>query len=93
MCIGRVLAAAVAVEDHAGRGAAGERGREGLDDQAGAQVVGHGVAHDFAGAQVDHGRGVVPAVHGLNVGDVRRTSGCASAVKSWPIRSGAWTGR
>ena len=48
------------------RWSAGEqRGGEGLDDQAGAQVVGHGVAHDLAGVQVDHGRGVDPAVDGL----------------------------
>jgi len=43
------LAAAVAVEDHPGGGLTGhQRGGERLDDQAGAQVVGHGVAHDFA---------------------------------------------
>src|SRR6478672_10861836 len=66
-----VLAAAVAVEDDACGGFAGhECGGEGLDDQGGAQVVGDGVADHLAGVQVDHGRGVDPALDGAYVGDV-----------------------
>jgi hypothetical protein len=69
------LAAAVAVEDHPARWPAGdEGGGEGLEDQAGAQVIGHGVADDLAGVQVDHGRGVDPAVDGGHV-DTPRGSG------------------
>jgi len=52
-----------------------QRGGEGLDDQAGAQVVGDGVAHHLAGVQVDHGRGVDPAVDGAHVGDVTAPAG------------------
>ena len=66
-----VLAAAVAVENDAVGGFADhEGGSEGLDDEAGTQVVGDGVADHLAGVQVDHGRGVDPAVDGLDVGDV-----------------------
>src|SRR6478672_12705019 len=66
-----VLAAAVAVEDDACGGFAGhECGGEGLDDQGGAQVVGDGVADHLAGVQVDHGRGVDPAIDGAHIGNV-----------------------
>ena len=72
---GCVLTAAVAVEDHPAGFAGEQRGGEGLDDQAGAQMVGDGVAHDLAGVQVDDGRGVDPAVDGLDVGDVAAPAG------------------
>jgi hypothetical protein len=55
------------MEDHTCRGFAGDqRGGERLDDQAGAQVVGDGVADHLAGVQVDHGRCVHPAGYGLD---------------------------
>jgi hypothetical protein len=61
------LTAAVAVEDHPVRWLAGEQcGGQGLDDEAGAQVIGDGVADDLARVQVDHGGGVDPAVDGLD---------------------------
>ncbi|OLL70169.1 hypothetical protein Ae263Ps1_6384 [Pseudonocardia sp. Ae263_Ps1] len=75
----RVLRPAVAVHDHSGWWAAGEQGGgEGLDDQVGAQVVGHGVADDLTGVQVDHGGEVDPAVDRLDVGDVAAPAGVGS---------------
>src|SRR5829696_1606772 len=70
---GRILAAAVGVEDGAGGSVAVRDGHlQGVGDQAGAEVVGELPADDHAGAQVDHGGQVQPSLAGLEVGDVHR---------------------
>src|SRR3954463_1706108 len=72
---GGVLAAAVAVEDHTrGRLAVREGHVEGGGDHFDAHVLGDGPAHHGAGAQVYH-RGQIPAVPGLDVGDVPAPTG------------------
>lgn len=43
---------------------------QGVDDEAGAHVVGDLPAHDHAGGGVDHGRQLQPAFTGAQVGDV-----------------------
>ncbi|GAA2104376.1 hypothetical protein GCM10009801_79960 [Streptomyces albiaxialis] len=71
-----VLAAAVGVKDHPGWWAALMAGRaRGIDDQAGAQVIGGGPAHDAGGGDVDDGSQVEPAFVGGDVGDVAAPAG------------------
>src|SRR5580700_1932594 len=58
---GCVLASPVGVEDHSRRGVAGsDRVGQRCGDQFGAQVIGHGVADDAAGGDVDDGSQVQP---------------------------------
>jgi hypothetical protein len=77
---GGVLAAAVGVEDDAGRGVAGGQGiGEGVGGQFGAQVIGHGVAGDPAGGNVDDGGQVEPALAGGDVDDVATPAGVQPA--------------
>jgi hypothetical protein len=67
------LAAAVAVEDQPGSGAAGlERLLQGVGDQPGAQVAGQRPADDAARAEVDDHREVEPAGGDRHKGDVPR---------------------
>src|SRR5919199_387784 len=79
------------MKDHPLRGFAGEqRGGESLNDQAGPQVVGHGVTNHFAGMQVDHGGGVHPTLDGADVGDVTAPASvgcCGTEVLPDQIRS------
>src|SRR3954451_24841301 len=68
---GRVLGAAVGMEDHSGRWIPGRDGHvQGVGDQAGAHVVGDRPAHHPAAVQIDHGGQIGPAVPRLDVGDV-----------------------
>ena len=73
---GRVLTAAVGVEDHPRVGvAAGDGVAQRVGDQVGAQVVGDRPADDPARAQVDDGGQVQPALPGVDVGDVAAPAG------------------
>src|SRR2546423_5382793 len=94
-------AAAVGVEDRAGLDVAVPDGHgEGVDDQAGAQVVGGLPADHHAGGQVDDGGQVQPALAGLEVGDVTDQPGArpgggevpADQVRAFPSAAGraAW---
>ena len=89
--VGGVLRAAVGVGDDAGDGAAagGDGHAEGVEDELGAHVVGHRVAEQPAGAEIEHRRQVQPALTGGDVGDVlhHATSG-APGSKRRPTRSG-----
>jgi hypothetical protein len=74
------LAAVVAVVDQPGRWLPlGDRHVEGVQDQVGAQVVGHRPADDPAGEAVQHDREVEPTLAGALLGDV----GDPQPVRCW----------
>ncbi len=65
------LASLVGVPDQTASGSTmGERHREGVGDELGAQVVGHRPADDPAAVEILHGDEVEPALPGTEVGDV-----------------------
>ena len=66
------LTAPVGVEDHPVRGPApgGYSHAQGVGYELGAHVVGHGVADQATGAEIEHGGQVEPALVGADVGDV-----------------------
>src|SRR6185369_14517871 len=73
---GGVLDTAVGVKHRVGVDEAAGGGEvDGLADQVGAHVLGHGVADDFAGVQVDDGGQVEPAFEGGQTRDVPDQAG------------------
>src|SRR3954468_3908810 len=69
--LGCVLSAPVGMEDHAvGEGIVAGGHRQGVNDQFGAQMVGHRVADAGLGVAVDHGGQIQPPGPGPEVGDV-----------------------
>ena len=92
--LARILRSAVGMEYHSGRRVTPTTGHlEGIDDQAGAHVIGDCPTDNGPRVQVDHGCQVRPTGPGPDVGDVTapRDVG-AAAVNRRPMRSGALTG-
>ena len=88
--LARVLRSAVGMEYHAGRRVTPTTGHlEGIDDQAGAHVIGDRPTNDGTRVQVDHRRQVRPTGPRPDVGDVTAPGDLgAAAVNRRPMRSG-----
>ena len=70
-----ILAALVGVMDHGGGPALAKGHVERFEDQFGAQMSGHGPAHDAAAESVEHHRQVEKARPGRNVSDIGNPHG------------------